>query len=147
MSTRLVTPVGALLKVGYFVGSLAKASINRKLARALMRLAPEQLVLSEIDFGELPLYSYDYDPTTRRPLAPQGPIASVDAVLFVTPEYNRSVPGALKNAIDWASRPSRQNALSAKAVGDHRDVSGEDRHRHRADAPAQHPGVLQLAAP
>src|SRR6185295_13133065 len=84
-------------KVGYFVGSLAKASINRKLAQALIRLAPPQLVLSEIPFGQLPLYSHDYD-----------------AVLFVTPEYNRSIPGALKNAIDWASRPYGHNALTRK---------------------------------
>jgi chromate reductase len=103
------------IKVGYFVGSLAKASINRKLARALVRLAPPQLALSEIGFGDLPLYSYDYDshyPPVAR--AFKEKIAAVDAVLFVTPEYNRSIPGALKNAIDWASRPYGQNAFTRK---------------------------------
>lgn len=102
-------------KVGFFVGSLAKASINRKLARALVRLAPQQLALSEIAFGDLPLYSYDYDadyPPVARAL--KDKIAGVDAVLFVTPEYNRSVPGGLKNAIDWASRPYGQNAFTRK---------------------------------
>ena len=105
-------------KVGYFVGSLAKASINRKLAHALVRLAPQQLALSEISFGELPLYSYDYD-AAFPPVAKafKASIAAVDAVLFVTPEYNRSIPGALKNAIDWASRPYGQNAFTRKPSG------------------------------
>ena len=92
--------------VGYLVGSLAKGSINRKLAKALVRLAPGGLALREIRFDELPLYSYDYDadyPPVAR--AFKDAIAAVDAVLFVTPEYNRSIPGGLKNAIDWASRP------------------------------------------
>jgi len=105
-------------KIGYFVGSLAKASINRKLARALIRLAPPQLVLSEIPFGDLPLYSHDYDadyPAVAK--AFKAAIAAVDAVLFVTPEYNRSIPGALKNAIDWASRPYGQNAFTRKPSG------------------------------
>ena len=101
--------------VGYFVGSLAKASINRKLARALVRLAPPELLMREIEFGDLPLYSYDYD-ADYPPVAAafKRAIADVDAVLFVTPEYNRSVPGALKNAIDWASRPYGTNAFTRK---------------------------------
>jgi chromate reductase len=105
-------------KVGYFVGSLAKASINRKLAQALVKLAPPQLVFSEIPFGQLPLYSHDYDadyPPAAR--AFKAAIAAVDAILFVTPEYNRSIPGALKNAIDWGSRPYGQNAFTRKPSG------------------------------
>ena len=101
--------------VGYLVGSLAKASINRRLARALERLAPSELQLREIPFGDLPLYSYDYDadfPPVARKF--KEAIAAVDAVLFVTPEYNRSIPGGLKNAIDWASRPYGQNSFSRK---------------------------------
>ncbi|HUF11580.1 MAG TPA: NADPH-dependent FMN reductase [Longimicrobiales bacterium] len=101
--------------VGYLVGSLAKASINRKLALALKRLAPEPLELTEIPFGELPLYSYDYDadyPAVARRF--KEAIIAADAVLVVTPEYNRSIPGALKNAIDWASRPYGQNAFTRK---------------------------------
>ena len=104
--------------VGYFVGSLAKASINRKLALALTRLAPKELEMREIPIGELPLYSYDYDadyPPAGRAL--KDAIAGVDAVLFVTPEYNRSIPGALKNAIDWASRPWGKNSFARKPSG------------------------------
>lgn len=101
--------------LGYFVGSLARESINRKLAQALVRLAPQELEMREISYDKLPLYSYDYDadyPPEGRAL--KEAIASVDAVLFVTPEYNRSVPGALKNAIDWASRPYGQNSFTRK---------------------------------
>jgi len=101
--------------VGYFVGSLAKGSINRKLALALSRLAPSELQLREIPIRDLPLYSYDYDanyPPEGRAL--KDAIAGVDAVLFVTPEYNRSIPGALKNAIDWASRPWGTNSFARK---------------------------------
>ena len=101
--------------VGYFVGSLAQASINRRLAGALTRLAPPQLQMKEIPIGDLPLYSYDYDadfPAAARAL--KEAIGAADAVLFVTPEYNRSVPGALKNAIDWASRPWGKNSFARK---------------------------------
>ena len=102
-------------KVGYMVGSLATASINRLLARALVRLAPPELELTEIPFKDLPLYSYDYD-ADYPPVATtfKDAIAAVDAVLFVTPEYNRSIPGGLKNAIDWASRPYGKNAFARK---------------------------------
>jgi chromate reductase len=100
---------------GYMVGSLAKGSINRKLSVALTRLAPKELHLREIPIGDLPLYSYDYDaefPPAGRAL--KDALASVDAVLFVTPEYNRSIPGALKNAIDWGSRPWGANSFARK---------------------------------
>jgi chromate reductase, NAD(P)H dehydrogenase (quinone) len=98
--------------VGYFVGSLSSTSINRVLSRALVRLAPPDLEFSEIPIGNLPLYSQDYD-TNFPPEATalKEAISRSDAVLFVTPEYNRSIPGALKNAIDWASRPWGQNSF------------------------------------
>ena len=101
--------------VGYLIGSIAKASINRKLANALVRLAPEELSLSEIPFADLPIYSYEYDrdfPPAAR--AFKEAVSKADAVLFVTPEYNRSIPGGLKNAIDWASRPYGTNAFARK---------------------------------
>jgi chromate reductase, NAD(P)H dehydrogenase (quinone) len=101
--------------VGYFVGSLSSKSINRKLAQALVRVAPEGLEMREISYAELPLYNHDYDadyPPVAR--AFKEAIQTVDAVLFVTPEYNRSIPGALKNAIDWASRPYGQNSFTRK---------------------------------
>lgn len=102
-------------QVGYFIGSLARESINRKLAQALIHLAPENLVFTEIPFRDLPLYSYDYDadyPPVAR--AFKDAIKAVDALLFVTPEYNRSIPGGLKNAIDWASRPYGTNSFTNK---------------------------------
>ena len=102
-------------RVGFFVGSLASASINRLLAKALVGFAPPELQMTEISFKDLPLYSYDYDddfPPAAR--AFKDAIKAVDAVLFVTPEYNRSIPGGLKNAIDWASRPYGQNSFTRK---------------------------------
>ena len=105
----------ASYKVGYFIGSLAKASINRTLSKALIRVAPAELEFEEIPIGNLPLYSYDYDqdfPPEARAL--KNSIAAADAVLFVTPEYNRSIPGGLKNAIDWASRPWGSNSFARK---------------------------------
>src|SRR6188472_685996 len=102
-------------KVGYFVGSLATKSINRLLAKALIGLAPPTLHLTEISFKDLPLYSYDHDakfPAVATDF--KNAIVAADAVLFVTPEYNRSIPGALKNAIDWASRPYGTNAFTRK---------------------------------
>jgi chromate reductase, NAD(P)H dehydrogenase (quinone) len=102
-------------RVGYLIGSLAKASINRKLARALVSLAPAAFEMAEISFSDLPLYSYDYDadfPAVAK--AFKDAIASADAILFVTPEYNRSIPGGLKNAIDWGSRPYGKNSFTRK---------------------------------
>lgn len=102
-------------QVGYFVGSLSSTSINRLLSKALIRLAPERMSFTEIHFRDLPLYSPDYDadyPQVARDF--KQSIVDCDAILFVTPEYNRSIPGALKNAIDWASRPYGTNAFSRK---------------------------------
>jgi chromate reductase len=102
-------------KVGYLIGSLAKASINRKLARALVNFAPDELDMTEISFGDLPLYSYDYDhdfPRAARTF--KEALSAAEAFLFITPEYNRSIPGGLKNAIDWASRPYGKNSFARK---------------------------------
>ena len=102
-------------KVGYLIGSLAKASINRQLARALVKLAPSELVFTEIPIKDLPLYSYDYDadyPPVARAIKQAN--ADVDAMLLVTPEYNRTNTGGLKNAIDWASRPWGKNSFTRK---------------------------------
>jgi chromate reductase len=102
-------------QVGYLVGSLSQESINRTLSKALVRLAPPHMQMTEIPIAALPLYNRDLDqdyPPAAQAL--KEAIAGVDAVLFVTPEYNRSIPGALKNAIDWASRPWGQNSLARK---------------------------------
>jgi len=99
-------------RVGYFVGSLSSRSINRELSKALLRLAPEELEFHEIPIEDLPLYSPDFDGNyPPEAVALKDAIRRSDAVLFVTPEYNRSIPGALKNAIDWASRPWGDNAF------------------------------------
>ena len=105
-------------RVGYIVGSLSTKSINRTLAKALIGLAPKHVTFAEIPIRDLPLYNYDFDtdyPPAGRAL--KAAIAAVDAVLFVTPEYNRGIPGGLKNAIDWASRPWGQNSFARKASG------------------------------
>jgi chromate reductase, NAD(P)H dehydrogenase (quinone) len=99
-------------RVGYFVGSLSSTSINRVLSRALIQVAPERLNFTEIGIANLPLYSPDYDQEyPAEALQLKQAISDADAILFVTPEYNRSIPGALKNAIDWASRPWGQNSF------------------------------------
>jgi len=108
----------ASYRVGFFVGSLSSTSINRLLAKALMRLAPPELHLVEIPIKDLPLYSQDYDadfPPAARTF--KQAIADCDALMFVTPEFNRSIPGGLKNAIDWASRPWGQNSFAHKPSG------------------------------
>jgi chromate reductase len=105
-------------QIGYLVGSLATGSINRTLSKALIALAPDDLEFTEIPIGDLPLYSWDYDadfpPEGRR--FKEG-VESSDGLLFVSPEYNRSIPGALKNAIDWGSRPWGQNSFARKPTG------------------------------
>jgi chromate reductase len=101
--------------VGYIVGSLSVESINRRLAKALIQLSPTHLRFVEIPIRDLPLYNRDFDtdyPQAGRAL--KDAIAAVDAVLFVSPEYNRGIPGCLKNAIDWASRPHGTNSLARK---------------------------------
>jgi chromate reductase, NAD(P)H dehydrogenase (quinone) len=104
-----------LYKVGYLVGSLSAVSINRTLAKALVRCAPPELVLSEIDIAQLPMYNRDYDADFPAEAARlKEALSGVDALLIVTPEYNRSLPAALKNAIDWASRPRGENSLAGK---------------------------------
>jgi chromate reductase len=101
--------------VGYFVGSLSVKSINRTLSKALIRLAPPSLNFVEIAIKDLPLYNRDFDadyPPEGKAL--KEAIAAVDAILFVAPEYNRDIPGSLKNAIDWASRPWGTNSFARK---------------------------------
>ena len=105
-------------QVGYFIGSLSTTSINRTLSKALIRYAPDDLEFTEISIKDLPLYAPEYDedyPPEGRAL--KEAIAASDAVLFITPEYNRSIPGALKNALDWASRPYGENSFDHVPAG------------------------------
>jgi chromate reductase, NAD(P)H dehydrogenase (quinone) len=101
--------------VAVLVGSLRKDSINRKVANALIELAPASLKPGIVEIGALPLYNADDDANAPAAwTAFRAKIKAADAVLFVTPEYNRSVPGVLKNALDVASRPYGQNAWNGK---------------------------------
>jgi chromate reductase len=102
-------------KIAVFVGSLRKESFNRKMAKALTALAPESLKLEIIDIGGLPLYDQDLDDNPPAAWAEfRERVMKFDGVLFVTPEYNRSVPGVLKNAIDVGSRPYGKSVWDGK---------------------------------
>jgi len=101
--------------IGYIVGSISSTSINRRLSKALERLAPDGTTLVEIPIADLGFYSPDHDadyPAEAR--AFKDAIESVDGVILITPEYSRSIPGVLKNALDWASRPWGQNSFNGK---------------------------------
>jgi chromate reductase len=103
------------LKIAVFVGSLRKDSFNRRLARAVEKLAPAEFTFNHVRIDDLPLYSQDFDgayPAVASRLKQE--VEAADGVLFVTPEYNRSIPGVLKNAIDIASRPWGTNSFAGK---------------------------------
>jgi chromate reductase len=101
--------------VAVFVGSLRKGSWNRKVANVLQPLAPPGMKLTIVEIGNLPLYNQDDEANPPAPSAAfKQQVQDADAVLFVTPEYNRSIPGALKNAIDIASRPYGKSAWNGK---------------------------------
>jgi chromate reductase, NAD(P)H dehydrogenase (quinone) len=102
-------------KVAVIVGSLQKKSLNRFTAKALIALAPKSLTLEILEIGQLQLYNQDFDsaPTAEWTEFREA-LKKFDAVLFVTPEYNRSFPGVLKNALDVASRPWGQSVWSGK---------------------------------
>jgi chromate reductase len=105
-------------QIGYVVGSLRKDSHNRKLANALIKLAPPDFTFKELRIGDLPLYNQDDDKSQAPEVQRfKAELRAVDAVMFVTAEYNRSVPGVLKNALDHASRPHGQSAWAGKPAG------------------------------
>lgn len=102
-------------KIAVLVGSLRKDSFNKKIAHQLIKLAPESLEMEIIEIGQLPLYNQDYDENSPKEYTEfREKIKSKDAFLFVTPEHNRSIPAALKNAIDIASRPWGENLWAGK---------------------------------
>jgi chromate reductase len=105
------------MKIAVFVGSLQEKSYNRMLAKSLESVAPEGVEFIYIDLN-LPLFNQDLEaayPTEAQNM--KDIVTHSDGVLFVTPEYNRGMPGVLKNAIDWASRPYGTNAFAGKPVG------------------------------
>lgn len=104
-----------MTKVAVLVGSLRKDSINRRLALAISRLAAPNLDLQMVEIGDLPLFNEELEASPPEPvLRLRRQIAAADAVLFFTPEYNRSIPAVLKNAIDWVSRPYFENGWAGK---------------------------------
>lgn len=106
------------LNIAFIVGSLRQDSINRSLARAIAKLAPAGITFHELNIGDLPLYNQDHDSAPAASVTRlKSEIAAADGLIFLTPEYNRSIPGVLKNAIDHASRPYGQSAWSGKPAG------------------------------
>lgn len=104
--------------IAVLVGSLRKDSFNRTLATALAKLAPPEFTFKQIEIGDLPLYNQDDDADQALSVKRmKSEIAAANGLLFVTPEYNRSIPGVLKNAIDHASRPYGQSVWAGKPAG------------------------------
>jgi len=107
-----------LIKILGFAGSLRKASYNRAALRAAVKLVPQGAQLETFGLDNIPLYNGDHEPELPQEVrAFKAAIKAADAILIVTPEYNNSVPGVLKNALDWASRPYEDNAWDGKTVG------------------------------
>jgi chromate reductase len=105
-------------QIAVFVGSLRRDSFNRKLATALARLAPSDFSFKQVEIGDLPLYNQDDDANPAESVKRlKAEIVAAQGLLFVTSEYNRSIPGVLKNAIDHASRPYGQSAWVRKPAG------------------------------
>lgn len=105
-------------QIAVVVGSLRQDSFNRRLAKALVKLGPAEFTFKKLEIGDLPLYNQDDDANQADSVKRlKAEIAAAQGLLFVTPEYNRSMPGVLKNAIDHASRPYGQNAWAGKPAG------------------------------
>lgn len=105
-------------QIAVVVGSLRRDSFNRKLANAIVKLAPPEFSFRQVQIGDLPLYNQDDDASPAESVKRlKAEITAAQGLLFVTAEYNRSIPGVLKNAIDHASRPYGQNAWAGKPAG------------------------------
>jgi len=105
-------------KIAVVVGSIRKESINRKLAKALIKLAPKDLECELVRIDDLPVFNQDHDQDPPQQVARvKAQIVAANAILFVTPEHNRSLPTALKNVLDWVSRPYGKNLWAGKPAG------------------------------
>lgn len=105
-------------QIAVIVGSLRRDSFNRKLANAIVKLAPSEFSFKQVQIGDLPLYNQDDDANQAESVKRlKNDIGTAQGLLFVTAEYNRSIPGVLKNAMDHASRPYGQNAWAGKPAG------------------------------
>lgn len=104
-----------MTNIAVFVGSLRQDSLNKKLAKSLEAYLPDGVEIHYVDFSAVPLYNQDLEENyPEAALRVKKQIEAADGVLFVTPEYNRGIPGVLKNVIDWVSRPWGQNSLAGK---------------------------------
>jgi chromate reductase, NAD(P)H dehydrogenase (quinone) len=105
-------------RIAIVIGSLRRDSYNRQLANAIIKLAPPEFSFQELQINDLPLYNQDDDANQAKPVKRlKSEIGAAHGVVFVTPEYNRSIPGVLKNAIDHASRPYGESAWKGKPAG------------------------------
>lgn len=105
------------LNIAIIVGSLRKESINKKLAHAIEAMAPDNVHFTRVDIGSLPLYNQDDDGNQAKSVkALKAAVEAADGIIIVTPEYNRSVPGVLKNALDHGSRPWGNNSWNGKPL-------------------------------
>jgi chromate reductase len=128
-------------QIAVVIGSIRRESYNRLLAGALKKLAPQEFTFNDLRIDDLPLYNQDLDGKQPEQVGRlKSAISSANGVIFVTPEYNRSIPGVLKNAIDHGSR-----RLDGQTGGRHRHIAGLGRHLHGATAPAEHFGVSGYA--
>ena len=130
--------------VAVFVGSLRKESINRKVAITLLEIAPPSLKLNIVEIGDLPLYNQDEDANPPAAwIKLRQRVQAADAVLFVTPEHNRSVPAALKNTLDVASRPYGQKCLERKTRRGDQRLARTDRWIWREPSLAAVAGIFE----
>lgn len=133
-------------KIGVIVGSLRTNSYNRQVAEALVKLFPDHFTFNFLDISELPLYNQDADKQLPSVVANfKSQIAECDGIIFVTPEYNRSIPGVLKNAIDHASRPAGNNSWNGKPAGHFRGINRQYQYCNCAAALAYLSSIFKYA--
>jgi chromate reductase len=127
----------AKVKIAVIVGSNRRGSINGKLAQALARLGADRLAFNFVSIGDLPLYNQDLEGELPKSVVRfKSEVAAADALLFVTPEHNRSIPALLKNAIDWGARPLWSELVERKAGSHYRNIARCNRSGRGAAAPA-----------
>jgi chromate reductase, NAD(P)H dehydrogenase (quinone) len=111
-------PFMSTTQIAVIVGSLRRDSFNRRMANAIVKLAPSTFTFKQLSIADLPLYNQDDDTNQAEPVKRfKADVLASQGLIFVTPEYNRSVPGGLKNALDHASRPYGQSAWAGKPAG------------------------------
>ena len=140
-----------MTKIAVIVGSLRRESINRKLATALSKLAKPGTEFNFVKIDDVPLFNQDLEPSPPASVTRlKKDIESADGVLIVTPEYNRSIPGVLKNVIDWASRPYGKNSFDGKptaAIGTSQGAVGTAAGQQHLRSILTYLNVVQMGQP